>query len=86
MSSTADAVEVSMSAGVESLAVVWEVRESMYISSSPVSPSPDRASGRWSSYQGAHQVSRGIFYEEASFCCVGLGLGLVVLLGLSQEL
>ena len=44
MSSTADAVEDSKSAEVESLAVVWEVRES-YISSSLSSSSPEIDSG-----------------------------------------
>ena len=45
MPSTADVVECSNSAGIESLAVVWEVRESEYTSSSPLSSSPHIGSG-----------------------------------------
>ena len=45
LSSNADALEVKGSVVVEPLAVVWEVNESVYISSSLLSSSPDICSG-----------------------------------------
>ena len=45
LASTANAVEVSKAADVELLAVVWEIRESVYVSSPSLSLSPDMDSG-----------------------------------------
>ena len=76
MSSTADTVEVSKSAGVESLAVVWEVRESMYISSSLLSSSHDMGSGEdGEAIKEFFRSAEASFTTEASFCWVGLDLG-----------
>ena len=79
---------------MEPLAVVWDVRE--YISSSLLSSSPDMGSGEdgaankeWffcldSSLksEAPDSGSAEASFLEASFCSVGLALGLVLLLGL----
>ena len=85
MSSTTDAVEVSKSAEVESLAVVWEVRKSVYISFSLPSSSPDMDSGEDGVViKESVRSAKTSFTRQASFCWVGCELGLMVLLGLSQ--
>ena len=57
--------EVSKSAKVELLAVVWEVRESVYISSPSLSSSPDMDSGKdWNSHWGGFWISRGICHHR----------------------
>ena len=84
LASTADAVDVSKSAEVELLAVVLEVRESVYVFSPLLSSSPDMDSGEdgivIEEGFGSAEASA---TTEASFCWVGLDFGLVVLLGLS---
>ena len=96
ISSTADAVEVRKSAVVEPLTVVWDVKESVYISSSLLSSSPDMGSGKdGAAFKEFFCLDSSLEFEvpdsrsaeasftiEASSCWGGLALGLVVLLGL----
>ena len=65
LASTADAVEVSKSAEVELLAVVWEVRESVYISSPSLSSSPQGDSGEnGMAIEEGFWISRGICHHR----------------------